>query len=140
MDSRNGSIKPRYGVYAFSIEELEQYKEYIDYSQYQRDLDENFYLWGREDLITTFVGNAKERKAKGLKIKSLADAFAQLHPWTEQVPSTVSEGIRQQEISDKKRSIAKLEAAMEVMEGHEREEFVPTLERLKKELAEMEAK
>ena len=136
MDSRNGSIKPRYGVYAFSIEELEQYKEYIDYSQYQRDLDENFYLWGREDLITTFVGNAKERKAKGLKIKSLADAFAQLHPWTEQVPSTVSEGIRQQEISDKKRSIAKLEAAMETMEG---ETFVPSLERLKKELAEMEA-
>jgi hypothetical protein len=27
---------------------------------------------------------------------------------------------------------------MEVMEGHEREEFIPTLERLKKELAEME--
>jgi len=138
MDSRNGSIKPRYGVYAFSIEELEQYKEYIDYSQYQRDLDENFYLWGREDLITTFVGNAKERKAKGLKIKSLADAFAQLHPWTEQVPSTVSEGIRQQEISDKKRSIAKLEAAMDTMEGYERETFAPSLERLKKELAEME--
>jgi hypothetical protein len=31
MDSRNGSIKPRYGVYAFSIEDLEKYKDYIDY-------------------------------------------------------------------------------------------------------------
>jgi hypothetical protein len=85
MDSKNGSIKPRFGVYAFSIEELEKYKDYIDFNQYQRDLDENFYLWGREDLITTFVGNAKERKAKGLKIKSLADAFAQLYPWTQPV-------------------------------------------------------
>lgn len=85
MDSRNGSIKPRYGVYAFDIKDLEKYKDYIDFKQYQRDLDENFYLWGREDLITTFVGNAKERKAKGLKIKSLADAFRQLHPWSEPV-------------------------------------------------------
>lgn len=85
MDSRNGSIKPRYGVYAFDIKDLEKYKGYIDFKQYQRDLDENFYLWGREDLITTFVGNAKERKAKGLKIKSLADAFRQLHPWSEPV-------------------------------------------------------
>ena len=139
MDSRNGSIKPRYGVYAFSIEELEQYKGYIDYSQYQRDLDENFCLWGREDLITTFVGNAKERKAKGLKIKSLADAFAQLHPWTEQVPNTVVEGMRQQEISDKKRSIANLEALMEDVGECERVEWEPTLERLKKELFELEA-
>jgi hypothetical protein len=85
MDSRNGSIKPRYGVYAFSIEDLEKYKDYIDYRQYQRDLDENFYLWGRTDLITTFVGNAKERKANGIKIKSLADVLLQLHPWSEPV-------------------------------------------------------
>lgn len=90
MDSRNGSIKPRYGVYAFSVEELEKYKNFIDYRQYQRDLDENFYLWGREDLIQTFVGNAKERKAKGIKIKSLADALLQLHPWSEPVTPEAS--------------------------------------------------
>lgn len=88
MDSRNGSIKPRYGVFAFDVAELEQYKDYIDYKQYQRDLDENFYLWGRTDLITTFVGNAKERKAKGIKIKSLADVLLQLHPWSEPVNET----------------------------------------------------
>ena len=57
----------------------------MDLENIKRGLDENFYLWGREDLITTFVGNAKERKAKGLKIKSLADAFRQLHPWSEPV-------------------------------------------------------
>ena len=90
-------------------------------------------------MITTFVGNAKERKAKGLKIKSLADAFAQLHPWTEQLPDSVASGIRQQEIDAKKRSIEKLENAMKTMEGHEREEWEPILARLNKELAETEA-
>lgn len=85
LDSRNGSIKPRYGVHAFDIKDLEKYKGYIDYKQYQRDLDENFYLWGREDLITSFVGNAKERKAKGIKIKSLADVLMIMHPWSEPI-------------------------------------------------------
>lgn len=91
MDSRNGSIKPRYGVYAFSVEELEKYKDYIDYRQYQRDLDENFYLWGRPDLIRTFVGNAKERKAKGIKIKSIADVLMIMHPWSEPVKESTDE-------------------------------------------------
>ena len=85
MDSRNGSIKPRFGVYAFDIADLEKYKGFIDYTQYQRDLDENFYLWGREDHIRTFLGNAKERRAKGIKVKSLADAFALAYPWSEPV-------------------------------------------------------
>ena len=53
-------------------------------------------------------------------------------------PSSLFQFSDQQEISDKKRAIAKLEAAMETMEGYERETFVPSLERLKKELAEME--
>lgn len=85
MDSRNGSLKPRYGVFAFDIKDLEPYKCFIDFKQYHRDLDENLYLWGRGDLVTTFMGNAKERKAKGIKVKTLIDALKLMYPWSEPV-------------------------------------------------------
>ena len=52
----------------FDIKDLEKYKDKIDYTQYQRDLDENL-LWGRKDLITTFLGDTKTRRAKGIKTK-----------------------------------------------------------------------
>ena len=64
---------------------MEPYKCFIDFKQYHRDLDENLYLWGREDLVTTFMGNAKERKAKGIKVKTLIDALKLMYPWTEPV-------------------------------------------------------
>lgn len=84
MDTRNGSIKSRYGVFAFDIKDLEKYKDKIDYTQYQRDLDENFWLWGRKDLITTFLGDTKTRRAKGIKTpKSLSEISKLLYPWTE---------------------------------------------------------
>lgn len=84
MDTRNGSIKSRYGVQAFDIKDLEKYKDKIDYTQYQRDLDENFYLWGRTDLIRTFLGDTKTRRAKGIKTpKSLSEVSKLLYPWTE---------------------------------------------------------
>ena len=84
MDTRNGSIKSRYGVFAFDIKDLEKYKDKIDYNQYQRDLDENFWLWGRKDLITTFLGDTKTRRAKGIKTpKSLSELSKLLYPWTE---------------------------------------------------------
>lgn len=84
MDTRNGSIKSRYGVFAFDIKDLEKYKDKIDYTQYQRDLDENFWLWGRKDLITTFLGDTKTRRAKGIKTpKSLSELSKILYPWTE---------------------------------------------------------
>lgn len=84
MDTRNGSIKSRYGVFAFDIKDLEKYKDKIDYIQYQRDLDENFWLWGRKDLITTFLGDTKTRRAKGIKTpKSLSELSKLLYPWTE---------------------------------------------------------
>lgn len=84
IDTRNGSIKARYGVYAFDIKDLEKYKDKIDYAQYTRDLDESFYLWGRRDLITTFLGDSKTRRAKGIKTpKSLSDLSKTLYPWTE---------------------------------------------------------
>lgn len=84
MDTRNGSIKSRYGVFAFDIKDLEKYKDKIDYTQYQRDLDENFWLWGRNDLITTFLGDTKTRRAKGIKTpKSLSELSKLLYPWTE---------------------------------------------------------
>ena len=84
MDTRNGSIKSRYGVYAFDINDLEKYKDHIDYSQYQRDLDENFWLWDRKDLITTFLGDSKTRRAKGIKTpKTLSELSKMLYPWTE---------------------------------------------------------
>ena len=85
LDSKTGSIQPRYGVFAYSVEELEQYKDFIDYKQYNRDLDENFLNWGRTDLITTFLGNAKERRAKGMTPKSLKEALALLYPNTVEV-------------------------------------------------------
>jgi hypothetical protein len=63
---------------------LEKYKDKIDYTQYQRDLDENFWLWGRKDLITTFLGDTKTRRAKGIKTpKSLSELSKLLYPWTE---------------------------------------------------------
>lgn len=84
MDTRNGSIKSRYGVFAFDIKDLAKYKDKIDYTQYQRDLDENFWLWERKDLIRTFLGDTKTRRAKGIKTpKSLSELSKLLYPWTE---------------------------------------------------------
>lgn len=84
MDTRNGSIKSRYGVFAFDIKDLEKYKDKIDYTQYQRDLDENFWLWERKDLIRTFLGDTKTRRAKGIKTpKTLSELSKMLYPWTE---------------------------------------------------------
>ena len=77
LDSHNGSIKTRYGVYAFDIKDLEQYKDYIDFNQYHRDLDDNFELWDRSDLITTFLGKGAKRK---YQIKSLADVLKMMYP------------------------------------------------------------
>ena len=86
MDTRNGSIKSRYGVYAFDIKDLEKYKGFIDYTQYQRDLDENFWLWDRKDLITTFLGDTKTRRARGIKTpKTLSEVSKILYPWTEEI-------------------------------------------------------
>lgn len=83
MDTRNGSIKSRYGVFAFDIKDLEKYKDNIDYIQYQRDLDENFWNWNRKDLIQTFLGDTKTRRAKGIKTpKSLGEISRLLYPWT----------------------------------------------------------
>lgn len=85
MDTRNGSIKSRYGVYAFDIKDLERYKDKIDYTQYQRDLDENFWLWDRKDHIRTFLGDTKTRRALGIKTpKSLGEVSALLYPWTKE--------------------------------------------------------
>lgn len=86
MDTKNGSIKSRYGVFAFDIKDLEKYKDKIDYKQYQRDLDENFWLWDRKDHIRTFLGDTKTRRAKGIKSpKSLKELSQLLYPWTEEI-------------------------------------------------------
>ena len=86
MDTRNGSIKSRYGIYALDIKDLEPYKQYIDYTQYQRDLDENFWNWGRKDHIRTFLGDTKTRRAKGIKTpKTLSELSKVLFPWTERI-------------------------------------------------------
>lgn len=86
MDTKNGSIKSRYGVFAFDIKDLEKYKDKIDYKQYQRDLDESFWLWDRKDHIRTFLGDTKTRRAKGIKSpKSLKELSHLLYPWTEEI-------------------------------------------------------
>ena len=77
LDAHNGSIKTRYGVYAFDIADLEKYKDYIDYRQYRRDLDDNFDLWGKQDLIVTHLGKGAKRK---YGLKSLADILTQMYP------------------------------------------------------------
>lgn len=83
MDTKNGSIKTRYGVMAFDIKDLEKFKDKLDYTQYQRDLDENFWNWNRKDLIRTFLGDTKTRRAKGIKTpKSLGEISRLLYPWT----------------------------------------------------------
>lgn len=58
---KDGEIKVRYGVYAFDINDLEKYKGFIDYTQYKRDLDVAFGLWGREDLITTRLSKEQRK-------------------------------------------------------------------------------
>jgi hypothetical protein len=77
LDSHNGSIKTRYGVYAFSIEELEQYKQYIDFRQYRRDLDDNFDLWGKQQLIVTHLGKGAKRK---YGLKTLSNILEVMYP------------------------------------------------------------
>ena len=77
IDRQNGSIKTRYGVYAFDIKDLEKYKDYIDFRQYRRDLDDNFDLWGKQNLIVTHLGKGAKRK---YGLKTLADILEQMYP------------------------------------------------------------
>lgn len=66
VNRKNGSIKGRYGVYAFDIADLEKYAPYIDYDQYLRDLDDELDLWGREDLCTTRLTKLQRKNIKTL--------------------------------------------------------------------------
>lgn len=71
IDRKNGAIKARFGVWSQDMAELEQYAKYIDYEQYKRDLDVEFTVWNREDLVTTHL-TKPQRKT----IKSLSDLVA----------------------------------------------------------------
>lgn len=66
VDRKNGCIKTRFGVFAFDLKDLEKYKDYIDYKQYQRDLDVMFDLWDRADLCTTFLSKVQRKSVKTL--------------------------------------------------------------------------
>lgn len=72
VDSHNGSVKARFGVYAFDIKDLEKYMPYIDYRQYHKDLDDELELWGRDDLCTTRL-TKEYRKSNKAQIKSIND-------------------------------------------------------------------
>jgi len=72
VDSHNGSVKARFGVYAFDIKDLEKYMAYIDYRQYHKDLDDELELWGRDDLCTTRL-TKEYRTANRKQIKSIND-------------------------------------------------------------------
>lgn len=74
INRKNGSIKARFGVFAFDIKQLQQYAKFIDYAQYMRDLDDELELWGREDLCTTRLSKLQ---CKG--IKSLSDLTERLY-------------------------------------------------------------
>lgn len=64
INKKNGSIKSRFGVHAFDIKDLEKYKDFIDYDQYHRDLDDALELWGREDLCSTRLGSIQRKAVK----------------------------------------------------------------------------
>lgn len=68
INKKNGSIKARWGVYAFDVKNLEKYAPYIDFEQYQRDFDDTVELWGREDLCTTRLSKIQR---KGLTLSDL---------------------------------------------------------------------
>lgn len=81
MDSAQGLIKSRWGVFATDIKDFEQLRPYIDYKQYQMDLDCLLLLWGRDDLVETKLGNARERKEKGVpKLRTFDDVIEGLYP------------------------------------------------------------
>lgn len=67
IDRKNGSINARYGVYAFDINDLKDNAKYIDYAQYQRDLDDELELWGRLDLCTTRLSKLQRKNIKSLR-------------------------------------------------------------------------
>ena len=62
VDRQNGKIKARWGVAAQDLSEIEYAKDYIDYSQYQMDLDNELELWNRLDLCTTFLTKEESKK------------------------------------------------------------------------------
>lgn len=66
IDRKNGAIKTRFGVWSQDITELEQYAKYIDYSQYERDLDVELSLWHRDDLVTTHLSKSQRKTVKNL--------------------------------------------------------------------------
>lgn len=71
VDSKSGFIKARYGVYGFAVEDIEYAKNFIDYTQYERDLYVNLDLWGRGDLVPRL----SKLECKALKKKSLSEFF-----------------------------------------------------------------
>lgn len=67
IDRKTGAIKARFGVWAQDITELEQYAKYIDYEQYKRDLDVEFTVWNRDDLVTTHLDKYQRKTCKSLQ-------------------------------------------------------------------------
>lgn len=73
INKKTGSIKSRWGIWGHSLNDLTRGVAYLDIEQYQRDLDDDFELWGRDDLCTTRVPK-EQRKS----IKSISDIFPAL--------------------------------------------------------------
>lgn len=49
--SDKGTISVRHGVYAFDLDELRKYEQYIDPEQYLEDLKNEMHVWGRADMF-----------------------------------------------------------------------------------------
>lgn len=64
IDSKNGAIKARYGVWSQDMDELAKYAPYIDHVQYRRDLDVELELWHRQDLCTTGLSKIQRKSIK----------------------------------------------------------------------------
>lgn len=78
IDSKNGSIKARYGVYGFDIDQFEKYAKYIDHTQYLRDLDDELELWGRDDLCTTRLSKEQRKAMRKRSGGNLSNAMKEL--------------------------------------------------------------
>lgn len=79
IDKATGLVKMRIGVYAFSIEELKQYFDYVDRSQYLEDLKQLLFVWGRDDVVKDWARVATKAKGKARReAESKCKTFGEL--------------------------------------------------------------
>lgn len=75
----DGTIAPRCGVYAFDLETLKQYEQYIDAEQYLEDVKKELRVWRRDDMFTKINSRLIPTTCKTFhEIKKAAGGFFSL--------------------------------------------------------------